>query len=129
MYSRLLLSAGTDPNDSGSMVAGEVLRLPLNARVVVLSECETALGQSTGGGQLFGMGWALTRGRGGIGDQPMEGRFGRHRGVDGGVPPQSAQVFDIGRIAAARSIGSKESAGPPQSFYWAAFVVLGDGFL
>lgn len=52
MYSRLALS-------DGYLEAWELMRLKLNARLAVLSACETARGQAARGEGIIGLNWAL----------------------------------------------------------------------
>jgi CHAT domain-containing protein len=58
MYSRLVFS--TSPgDDDGYLEAWELMRLKLNARLAVLSACETARGQTAQGEGIIGLNWAL----------------------------------------------------------------------
>ena len=56
MYSHLLLARTTD--DAGWLEARELMQFNLNAGLLVLSACETARGQATGGEGINGMLWA-----------------------------------------------------------------------
>jgi CHAT domain-containing protein len=122
MYSTLSLSSGT-------LSASEILRMPLHARLAVLSACETGRGKAAQGEELLGMGWALT----GAG---AAASVVSHWKVDSGATEtlmvalhrnlrKSMPAADALRQAALEVRSQQGSHNP---FYWAAFMVLGDGF-
>ncbi len=129
MYSMLHLSPGKDAADPGPLAAGEILRIPLRADLAVLSACETGRGKSKPGEQLQGMGWALT-GAGAAAsvisqwkvDSAATARLmvAFHQSLLRPLPPAEA--------LRAAALNVMNSAGRRNPFYWAAFVVLGDGF-
>lgn len=57
-YSSIVLSHGGDNNDAGQLFARELLEVDLSAELVVLSACETGLGQRVSGEGVLGMSWA-----------------------------------------------------------------------
>lgn len=57
MYSAIVLGKG--PDDDGRLYARELLEMDLRAELVVLSACETGLGQQMSGEGLLGLTWAL----------------------------------------------------------------------
>ncbi len=60
LYSRLLLSQmNLEAEEDGLLEAWELMRLPLRARLVVLSACETARGKVGAGEGVIGLSWAL----------------------------------------------------------------------
>src|ERR1041384_4156587 len=60
MYSSLLLAhADGDSNEDGLLEAWEIMKLNLNADLVVLSACETARGRVGAGEGMIGLSWAL----------------------------------------------------------------------
>ena len=60
LYSHILLSrADNDVNEDGLLEAWEIMKLDLNAQLVVLSACETARGRIAAGEGIIGMSWAL----------------------------------------------------------------------
>jgi CHAT domain-containing protein len=122
MYSTLALSPGTLP-------ATELLRMPLHARLAVLSACETARAKASQGEELLGMGWALT-GAGASASVVSQWKVDSaatetlmvafHRNLRKPLPAAEAL-----RRAALEVRGMQGDRNP---FYWAAFLVLGDGF-
>ncbi len=129
MYSMLQLSAGKDAADPGPMAAAEILRIPLHADLAVLSACETARGKSTPGEQLLGMGWALT-GAGAAASVISQWK------VDSAATSRLMVAFHRNLLRPlspadalrAAALEVRNSPGDRNPFYWAAFVVLGDGF-
>ncbi|HSE85556.1 MAG TPA: CHAT domain-containing protein, partial [Candidatus Binatia bacterium] len=60
MYSHLLLAqTGERSGEDALLEARELMKLELNADLVVLSACETARGQVSRGEGMIGMAWAL----------------------------------------------------------------------
>jgi CHAT domain-containing protein len=59
MYSRLLLAHRNGDREDGALEAREMLKLRLDAELVVLSACDTARGDIHAGEGLIGMTWAL----------------------------------------------------------------------
>lgn len=57
MYSAILLGKGVD--DDGALYAGDLLDMNLQAELVTVSACDTALGQQVNGEGLLGLTWAL----------------------------------------------------------------------
>jgi CHAT domain-containing protein len=122
MYSTIALNPGTLP-------ASEILRMPLRARLAVLSACETGRGKSAQGEELLGMGWALT-GAGAAASVVSHWKVDSattetlmvalHRNLRKSMPAAEAL-----RRAELEVRGQQGSRNP---FYWAAFMVLGDGF-
>lgn len=58
LYSRLVFS-GSKGDDDGYLEAWELMRLKLNARLAVLSACETARGEAAQGEGIIGLNWAM----------------------------------------------------------------------
>jgi CHAT domain-containing protein len=61
MYSHLVLSqeAGGGGTDDGLLEAWEILKLELNADLVILSACDTARGRVGAGEGMIGLSWSL----------------------------------------------------------------------
>ncbi|MDT7781570.1 MAG: hypothetical protein QOC99_4082 [Acidobacteriota bacterium] len=136
MYSHLILAQDTPHGgEDGLLEAWEIARLNLQARLVVLSACETARGSFTAGEGTVGLAWAFF-----IAGAPTvvvslwkvesertselmvefhrqwrEGNAGRGRRLT------KAEAL---RRAALKLLNK---AGSRHPFYWAGFVVLGDG--
>jgi CHAT domain-containing protein len=128
LESFLRLVPGT--NDDGALTARQLMRMRLRARLVVLSACETALGKAGSGEGLMGLGWAL-----GAAGSPVsivsqwkvdaaatrDLMLSLHRGLRGSEPLSEAAAL---RRAALATMKQPMRRHP---FYWAGFVVLGDG--
>jgi len=136
MYSHLLLSqtAGNDAED-GQLEAWELMNLNLRADLVVLSACDTARGRVGAGEGMIGLSWAL---------------------FVAGTPTTVVSQWKVASASTAQLMvefhrnlkpGSHLSAKPSEAaalrqaiiklqqderyrhpFYWASFVVVGDGF-
>jgi len=60
LYSRIILSrAEDDLQEDGLLEAWEIMKLDLNATLVVLSACQTARGRVAAGEGIIGISWAL----------------------------------------------------------------------
>ena len=124
-YVSLARGAGED----GLLEAREMAALDLHAGLVVLSACETARGRLRGGEGLMGMTWALflagspaTVASGWKVDEAATSKLmlALHRHLRKGEP----------RAAALRNaaLEVRSEARYRHPFYWAAFVLSGDGF-
>ncbi|MEA2491540.1 MAG: hypothetical protein QOH21_3332, partial [Acidobacteriota bacterium] len=59
MYSAILLATGANESEDGLLEAREVVGLQLNARLAVLSACDTARGRVGAGEGVVGIAWAF----------------------------------------------------------------------
>lgn len=146
MYSHLVLAAGSDQDsdkdgdkdgdrEDGLLEAWELMRLDLRAELAVLSACETARGRIGAGEGMIGLSWAMF-----VAGVPslvvsqwkVEAASTRdlmvsfHRALlatprTGEVKPVKAQAL---RQAAMQVMKKAETRHP---FYWAGFVLVGDG--
>jgi CHAT domain-containing protein len=132
MYSRIVLSQSvSNSNEDGLLEAWEIAKLDLHADIVVLSACETARGQIRAGEGVTGLSWAFF-----LAGCPAtvvsqwkvesagttEMMIGFHNNLlssDG--PSGKAEAL---RRAALKMLKSEKYRDP---FYWASFVVVGDG--
>ena len=128
MYSYLTLAEG-GPNDDGLLEAWELMQLDLKADLAVLSACETARGRIGGGEGVIGLSWAMF-----IAGVPstvvsqwkVESASTRdlmvnfHRSLLSSQPTKA----DALRQAALKLMRNPETSHP---FYWAGFVLVGDG--
>lgn len=134
MYSHLVL-AGGDADEDGLLEAWELMRLDLKADLAVLSACETARGRVGAGEGMIGLSWAMfIAGVPSIvvsqwqvesaGTRDLMVTF--HRALNS--PPSAAQApptkTEALRQAALKLLRNPETGHP---FYWAGFVLVGDG--
>lgn len=134
MYSYLTLAEG-GPNDDGLLEAWELMQLDLKAQLAVLSACETARGRIGAGEGVIGFSWAMF-----IAGVPatvvsqwkVESASTRdlmvsfHRSLFSPRAPQQSKPTktDALRHAALKLMRNPETSHP---FYWAGFVLVGDG--
>jgi CHAT domain-containing protein len=130
MDSRLLLSPSSSGAEDGFLEAREIMRLSLQADLAVLSACETARGRVGAGEGLIGMSWALL-----VAGCPTSVvsqwkvssastthlMIDLHRGLRAQAKKSKAEAL---RQAALRTRATRPYRHP---FYWAAFVVVGNG--
>jgi CHAT domain-containing protein len=131
LYSHVVLTPGRGAGaDDGLLEAWEILRLRLDAEVVILSACDTARGRIAPGEGVIGMTWALfaAGARAMVVSQwQVEAASTTrlmtafHRGLAAG---RLAKV-DALRAASLELLRSPEQAHP---FYWAGFVLVGKPF-
>lgn len=132
MYSNLALAAG-GPED-GLLEAWELMQLDLHAELAVLSACETARGRVGSGEGMIGFSWAMfIAGVPSIvvsqwkvesaGTRDLMVNF--HRGLL--AEPTTKRTTT--KTAALRQAALKLLKNPETShpFYWAGFVLVGDG--
>ncbi len=129
LYSHLMLAAN-DVREDGLLEAWELMRMDLRAELVVLSACETARGRVGTGEGLLGLTWALF-----VAGCPTtvasqwkvesastaQLMIEFHRRLN--VAPQSTKAEAL-RSASLKLLASETYRHP---FYWAGFVVIGDG--
>ena len=134
MYSHLALAAGGAGED-GLLEAWELTRLDLKADLAVLSACETARGRTAAGEGMIGLSWAMfIAGVPSIvvsqwkvesaGTRDLMVSF--HRGLisPAGEGKTKATKSEALRRAALKLMKHPETSHP---FYWAGFVLVGDG--
>lgn len=126
LYSSILLAR--DAGDDGLLEGREITRLPLRARLAVLSACSTARGRVRYGEGLIGLSWAfLVAGCPTIvatqwrvpSDSTATLMIDFHRELARGTAPAEAL-----RRAQLRLMQDPRYRHP---FYWSAFVVVGAG--
>jgi CHAT domain-containing protein len=124
-----LLLSQEKGSDAAALTARDVLGMRLRANLVVLSACETARGRIGQGEGVMGLGWAMIA-------------AGARATVLSQWKVDSAATGDLmidlhRRLAAGKadkaealrqaSLDTMRSPGRLHPFYWAAFIVLGDG--
>jgi CHAT domain-containing protein/tetratricopeptide (TPR) repeat protein len=128
MYSHLVLAQGNDPKEDGLLEAWEIMQLDLSADLAVLSACETARGRIGVGEGVIGLAWALS-----VAGCPTtvvsqwkvessstaELMLSFHRNLKTGMQKSEAL-----RASALKVMADKRFGHP---FYWAGFIVIGDG--
>jgi CHAT domain-containing protein/tetratricopeptide (TPR) repeat protein len=134
MYSHLTLAEG-GPNDDGLLEAWELMQLDLKAELAVLSACETARGRIGAGEGTIGFSWAMfIAGVPSIvvsqwkvesaGTRDLMVNFHRSLISPLGSRKSKTSKTDALRQAALKLMRNPETNHP---FYWAGFVVIGDG--
>jgi CHAT domain-containing protein len=137
MYSHLVL-ARTDEQDKedGLLEAWEIVHLDLRADLAVLSACETARGRVGAGEGMIGLTWAFFVARVPAtvvsqwqvrSDSTAELMVEFHRQLQARDAKGTARVTkaEALRRAALKLLGSNQYHHP---YFWAGFVVVGDGF-
>jgi len=128
LYSHLILTPSPDGKDDGRLNAQDIMRLKLNADLVVLAACDTGRGRIAPGEGVIGMMWALfvAGARSVVVSQfPVESAsttkllMGFHQQVASGAGVKAAQL----RAAALNLLHAPASAHP---YYWAGFMLVGD---
>jgi len=134
MYSYLTLAEG-GPKDDGLLEAWELMQLDLKAELAVLSACETARGRIGGGEGVIGFSWAMfIAGVPSIvvsqwkvesaGTRDLMVNF--HRSLISPVGPKQTKTTksEALRQAALKLMRNPQTSHP---FYWAGFVLVGEG--
>lgn len=134
MYSHLALAEGS-ANEDGLLEAWELMQLNLNAELVVLSACETARGRIGAGEGMIGFSWAMfIAGVPSIvvsqwkvesaGTRDLMVNFHRSLISPAGIGKLKPTKTESLRQAALKVMKNPETSHP---FYWAGFVLVGDG--
>jgi CHAT domain-containing protein/uncharacterized protein HemY len=129
MFSQIVLSQkGADLREDGLLEAREILNMNLNADLVVLSACESALGRVGHGEGMIGLSWAffIAGSSNTIVSQwkvdsssTTELMVAFHKNLHSGMSKSKAL-----RNAAIKLMKSENYRHP---YYWAPFVLIGDG--
>lgn len=134
MYSHLVLAQGaTGAQEDGLLEAWEMMNLDLKADLVVLSACETARGRVGAGEGVIGLTWALF-----VAGSPAtvvsqwkveststtELMLEFHRRLQPSNKQPHTSTATALQQASLKLLGNREYRHP---FYWAGFVVVGDG--
>jgi CHAT domain-containing protein len=132
MYSQIVL-AQSDENEDGLLEAWEIMKLNLNADLVVLSACESGRGRVGAGEGVIGLTWALF-----VAGSPtsvvsqwkveststsqLMVQF--HRNLQAKTQKSRFSKAEALQKAALKMLGIKNFRHP---FYWAGFILVGDG--
>jgi CHAT domain-containing protein len=128
MASHMFLASQDRQAQAGWLRAREIQSMQLHAELVVLSGCETGRGSFEDGEGLVGMSWAMLAAgaRGSLAsawrveaDSTTEMMLAFHRSMLLGMNKAEAL-----RRAELKVLHTRDSSHP---FYWAAFVLVGDG--
>jgi CHAT domain-containing protein len=135
MYSHVLLAQEGEGREDGLLEAWELMKLELNADLVVLSACETARGRVSAGEGVIGLAWALFVAgcpRTVVSQWKVEAastadlmvEFHRRLKAQNPKLDGASGAAQALRAAAVKMLGGTEYRHP---FWWAGFVVVGDG--
>jgi CHAT domain-containing protein/Tfp pilus assembly protein PilF len=133
LYSYLTLSSGTANVEEGYLTAREITELKLRADLTILSACETALGAFRFGEGVIGMNWAfLVAGSpatvvsqwkvDSAGSSALMLAFHRR------IRAQGETISGRARALQAATLELIRSAQYRHPFYWAGFVMVGNGY-
>jgi CHAT domain-containing protein/tetratricopeptide (TPR) repeat protein len=128
MYSHVVLAQSDNAKEDGLLEAWEIMKMDLQADLAVLSACETARGRIGPGEGIIGLTWALF-----VAGCPTtvvsqwkvessstaELMLAFHRNLQAGATKSEAL-----RQASIKLMSDKKYNHP---FYWAGFIVVGDG--
>ena len=111
------------------LTAVELARVPLRARVVVLSACETARGGAGEGEGLMGLGWALT---GAGADSSVLSHWKVDSEATAFLMIRFHRELKKGESVAASlrdaALATMKQPGFSHPYYWTSFAVFGNGF-
>ena len=132
MYSQIVL-AKSDDSEDGLLEAWEIMKLNLNADLVVLSACESGRGRVGAGEGVIGLTWALF-----VAGSPTlvvsqwkveststsQLMVEFHRNLQAKTQTSRFSKAEALQRAALKMLGTKNFRHP---FYWAGFILVGDG--
>jgi CHAT domain-containing protein len=131
MYSHLVLAQG-DRNEDGLLEAWELTQMDLRADLVVLSACETARGRFGAGEGVIGLSWAMF-----VAGAPatvvsqwkVESASTRELMLGFHQRLMASSKAKMTKAEALRQAALKlmKNPGASHPFYWAGFVLVGDG--
>jgi len=137
LYSYLLLArSNADGGEDGRLEAREVMKLELKARLAVLSACETARGHIGAGEGMVGLAWAFfISGVPAIAvsqwkvrsDSTADLMIEFHRYLAGKAPGSDSQTT-VAEALHNASLKVMKMKGYRHPFYWAGFILVGDGY-
>ncbi len=130
LYSRLILASSGSRSDDGLLEAREIMQLNLDADLVVLSACDTGRGRAGAGEGLIGLTWALF-----VAGCPTtvasQWKVSSQSTADLMIDfhRRLRSNADISPAVALRDAALQVRRNPEyrHPFYWAAFVLIGDG--
>ena len=134
MYSHVVLSRAANSSEDGLLEAWEVMRMDLNAEMVVLSACDSARGRVGAGEGLIGMSWAFL-----VAGCPTT--VASQWQVDSATSTTLMIAFHRNLISASSNsyqvtkadslrramITVMKNPRTRSPYFWAGFVVIGDG--
>ena len=137
LYSQIVLSQGNaSAGEDGLLEAWEIMKMDLKADLVVLSACETARGRVGEGEGMIGLTWALF-----VAGSPTNVvtqwkvdsasttklMIDFHRNLKSELARGKAEL-GTARALQRAALGLLRTNEYRHPFYWAGFVVVGDGF-
>lgn len=134
LYSKLLLSESDDPDNDGMLEAWEIMQLDLHADLAVLSACQTARGRLSAGEGMIGMAWAFS-----VAGVPttvvsqwrvlsqsttqLMIKFHSYLKQSQSLPNRMSKAEALKQA----DLDLMKTKGYEHPFYWAGFVMVGDG--
>jgi CHAT domain-containing protein len=137
LYSHLVLSqSGSDSSEDGLLEAREIMNMNLEADLAVLSACQTARGRISTGEGVIGMSWALfvagcpttVVSQWSVeSDSTTKLMIDFHRALLS-LNRDSVRVRGSAQALREAALKMLKSPGYRHPFYWAGFIVVGDGW-
>jgi CHAT domain-containing protein len=131
LFSNVLLGAEQGKED-GLLEAWELLRMQLNAELVVLSACETARGRAAAGEGIIGLSWALFVA--GVPSTVMSQWKVRSESTGdlmvafhANRANRAKKMTDAAALRAA-ALKLRRASRTNHPFYWAPFIIIGAGY-
>lgn len=132
LYSYLMLSPSDDPKnpEDGFLEAWEIMRMRLNADLVVLSACETARGKIFAGEAVIGLTWAFF-----VAGSPatLVSQWSVESASSGALMVDFHKMWNAGRngVSKARAlqlaaVQMRHSTHYSHPFYWGGYVLIGN---
>jgi CHAT domain-containing protein len=128
LYSYIVFASGGDSNEDGLLEAWEIMGMELNANMAVLSACDSARGRVGAGEGLIGMTWAMF-----VAGVPTT------VASQWAVPSNTTAKLMVAFHENAKSVSKAEALRQAalrmikdqrfriNPYYWAGFVLVGDG--
>ncbi len=130
LNSYVLLAPNAATNDDGKLEAWEILEMNLTSDLIFLSACETARGQARSGEGLVGLAWSLmVAGARNVAVSQWKVESGSTTGLTVEFYKNLKRTSGANKAESLREAELKLRRNPSTAhpFYWAGFVLIGEG--